>query len=458
VEHPIVTDPRRPQEWQDSPTTRYSPPPEHRPTWPEPSGAGPSATPERWFEPAPTGAVEPAPVVRTRRSGSGGSLGPLVLISLLSAVLASSATVWGLNAFGLFDRSTAAPGSPAASQASQNTATTPPGSSSVTIDEQSAITRAAERVSPAVVTISTGDAAGANPLNVPSGVGSGIIYDSAGWILTNRHVVCGSSDVTVELQNGAKYAGKVYGLDTLTDLAIVKISGSSLPSATLGDSSSLKPGQLAVAIGSPLGQFTNSVTSGVISALARDISVNDECRTSGGGQRPLRNLIQTDAAINPGNSGGALVDSAGQVIGVNTAVAGGAQGIGFAIPINVAKPIMRQAVAGEKLTRPWVGIYYEPITAQVKKDDNLPIDYGAWIHRDENQTGPSIVANSPADKAGLRENDIITAVNGQRVDASHTLDDILTQFKPGDQITVSVLRSGNTMDIKVTLGTRPDQL
>jgi 2-alkenal reductase len=453
-----VTDPTRPQEWQDSSTTRYSPPPERPPTWPETAGQ-PSPTPERWFEPAPTGAVTPEPV-RTRRSRNGGGLGALLLISLLSAVLASGATVWGLNAMGAFDRSTAAPGSPTASQASQNQSnpTTAPGSNTVTIDEQSAITRAAERVSPAVVTISTGGNAAGNPLNVPSGVGSGIIYDASGWILTNRHVVCGSTDVSVELQNGAKYNGTVYGLDTLTDLAIVKISGANLPSATLGDSTALKPGQLAVAIGSPLGQFTNSVTSGVVSALARDISVADECRTSGGGQRPLRNLIQTDAAINPGNSGGALVNSSGQVIGVNTAVAGNAQGIGFAIPINVAKPIMRQALAGEKLTRPWIGIYYEPITAEVKKTDNLPIDYGAWIHRAEDQTGPSIVANSPADKAGLREGDIITSVNGQRVDASHTLDDILTQFKPGDQITVSVLRNGNTMDIKVTLGTRPDQL
>jgi serine protease Do len=452
-----VTDPSGPRDWQDSPTTRYSPPPDHRPTWPEAPGSGASPTPERWFEPAPTNAVPPQPV-RTRRAGTGGSLAPLLLISLLSAVLASGATVWGLNAFGAFDRATPAASAPVGSQASQNGATTPPGSSSVTIDEQSAITAAAEHVSPAVVTISTGNAEGANPLNVPSGVGSGIIYDGAGWILTNRHVVCGSTSVSVELQNGAKYTGKVYGLDTLTDLAIVKISGTNLPSATLGDSSSLKPGQLAIAIGSPLGQFTNSVTSGVVSALARDISVNDECSTGSGGQRFLRNLIQTDAAINPGNSGGALLNSGGQVIGVNTAVAGNAQGIGFAIPINVAKPIMRQAVAGEKLTRPWIGIYYEPITAEVKKTDNLPIDYGAWIHRAENQSGPSIVANSPADKAGLRENDIITAVNGQRVDAGHTLDDILTQFKPGDQITVSVLRNGDTMDVRVTLGTRPDQL
>jgi S1-C subfamily serine protease len=450
-----VTDPTRPQEWQDSPT-RYSPPPEPRPSWPE--GTAPSGTPERWFEPAPTGAVAPQ-TVRSRREGNGTSLGALLGISLLSAILASAATIYGLNAVGVFNRPAASGAtSPIASPVSQPGATAAPGGGSVTIDEQSAVTRAAQQVSPAVVTISTGEAAGANPLNIPSGVGSGIIYDASGWILTNRHVVCGSTNVSVELQNGAKYAGKVYGLDTLTDLAIVKITGSNLPAATLGDSGALKPGQLAIAIGSPLGEFTNSVTSGVVSAVARDISVNDECRTGGGGQRPLRNLIQTDAAINPGNSGGALVNSAGQVIGVNTAVAGNAQGIGFAIPINVAKPIMRQAVAGEKLARPWIGIYYEPITAEVKKQDNLPIDYGAWIHRAEDQSGPSIVPNSPADKAGLRQDDIITAVNGQRVDVSHTLDDILTQFKPGDQITVSVLRGGNTMDVKVTLGTRPDQL
>ena len=449
-----MTDTNRPQEWQDSPT-RYSPPPENRPPW---ATAGSPATPERWFEPAPVGSVEPAQV-RARRDSRPGPFASILVAALLSAVLASGVTIWGLNATGAFNRTTTGSSANASPASQQGGAPSTAPWTTVTIDEQSAITRAAERAGPAVVTISTGSSA-QGPLNVPSGVGSGVLYDAAGWILTNRHVVCGSQTVEVKLQNGDEYDGRVYGLDTLTDLAIVKISGAQkLPVAAVGDSAALKPGQLAIAIGSPLGEFTNSVTSGVISATARDnINVNDSCAGSGNNPRLLRNMIQTDAAINPGNSGGALVNSSGQVIGINTAVAGNAQGIGFAIPINVAKPIMAQAVAGEKLARPWIGIYYEPITAQVQKDNRLPIDYGAWIHRGDDQTGPSIVDNSPAEKAGLRENDMVTAVNGQRVDAGHTLDDMLTQFKPGDVVTLSVLRDGQTLEIKVTLGTRPDQL
>jgi S1-C subfamily serine protease len=322
---------------------------------------------------------------------------------------------------------------------------------------ESAVISAAERASPAVVTIRIGGGSSSNPLNLPStGVGSGIVYDAAGWILTNRHVVCGSDAVRVELKDGRQFQGRVYGIDTLTDLGIVKIEGERLPVAPIGDSSTLKPGQLAVAIGSPLGEFENSVTSGVVSALHRDIPVPDSCGQAG--SRTLRNMIQTDAAINPGNSGGALVDSRGRVIGVNTAVAGDAQGIGFAIPINVAKPIMRQAVAGEKLARPWIGIYYQPVTQQLAKDNQLPIDYGAWISRPSTGGGEAVVPDSPAAKAGLREDDIITAVNGQRIDAGHVLDDVLTQYKPGDEITMSVLRDGQTIEVKVRLGLRPAEL
>ena len=166
-----------------------------------------------------------------------------------------------------------------------------------------------------------------DPFSLPAtGIGSGVIYNAVGWILTNRHVVCGADALTVKLLDGSEFTGHSYGTDSLTDLAIVKVDGKNLPAAKLGDSSALKPGQLSIAIGSPLGTFTNSVTSGVVSAMGRDIVVNDECGT--GGQKSLRNLIQTDAAINPGNSGGALVDSSGAVIGINTATAGNARGSG----------------------------------------------------------------------------------------------------------------------------------
>ncbi len=244
----------------------------------------------------------------------------------------------------------------------------------------------------------------------------------------------------------------MYGIDTLTDLAIVKIEAKDLPAAEIGDSSAIKVGQLAIAIGSPLGTYTNTVTSGIISALGRSIDVQTG---------RINNLIQTDAAINPGNSGGPLLNAAGDVIGINTAVAGSAQGIGFAIPINIARPIMQQALAGQKLVRPWIGVRYIAIDLQVQAADKLPVDHGAYIASGQNATGqttPGIVAGSPADKAGLKEGDIISSIEGITIDGEHPLDDVLSQFAPGKTVTLTVLRAGQTMSIQLTLGTRPANL
>ena len=261
-----------------------------------------------------------------------------------------------------------------------------PSSQTVVVDDQTAITNAAESVSPAVVTITVREGQATDPFSLPeTGVGSGIIYDPNGWVLTNRHVVADATQVTVELQDGRRLPANVYGVDTLTDLAIVKIDATGLPAAQIGDSGTLKPGQTAIVIGSPLGTFTNSVTSGVISALGRQLVVSDPVT---GERRQLRNLVQTDAAINPGNSGGPLVDAAGNIVGVSTAYAESAQGIFFAIPINIAKPIMRQAVAGQPLSRPWIGVVYVPLNRSVADENTLPIDYGAWIHR-KPQTAPA---------------------------------------------------------------------
>jgi S1-C subfamily serine protease len=306
-------------------------------------------------------------------------------------------------------------------------------------------------VSPAVVTITTTVQTN-DPLAIPdTGVGSGVIYDAAGWIITNHHVVDSAKQVQVVLPDGRKFTGNVYGIDTLTDLAIVKIDATGLPAALIGDSSQIKPGQLAVAIGSPLGTFTNSVTSGVISALGRDVPVTDP---ETGQERVLHNLIQTDAAINPGNSGGPLVDDGGTVVGINTAVAGGAQGIGFAIPVNIAKPIMAQALAGQQLERPWMGVFYVPVNRSVADEDKLPIDYGAYISA-PTSGDIAIVPDSPAAKAGLQVGDIITDIDGRRIDGTSTLDDILSQYKPGDTVTLTVLRSGQTVQVPLTLGVRP---
>jgi S1-C subfamily serine protease len=320
-------------------------------------------------------------------------------------------------------------------------------------NDSSTITLAAEAVSPAVVTITVESAAATDPFSLPeTGIGSGIIYDAAGWILTNRHVVADATTVMVDLNDGRQLQGTVYGVDTLTDLAIVKISATDLHAAPIGDSAGLQPGQTAIVIGSALGTFTNSVTSGVISALGRSLVVTDPLS---GERRRLRNLIQTDAAINPGNSGGPLVDAGGQVVGVSTAYAEGAQGIFFAIPINIAKPIMAQAVAGEQLARPWIGIIYVAVDRAIAAQNSLPIDYGAWLSPDTGTGEPPVMSGSPAEAAGLKAGDIVTSIDGRRIDAAEGLDDLLSQYEPGRQLTVSVLRDGETLQISITLGTRP---
>jgi serine protease Do len=309
-------------------------------------------------------------------------------------------------------------------------------------------------VSPAVVTIvSTGTSQSQIPLDIPQeGIGSGVIFDSNGWILTNKHVVAGSGKLTVRLNDGRSFDGSIYGIDTLTDLAIVKVDATGLPTAPVGDSSSIQVGQLAIAIGSPLGTYTNSVTSGIISALGRTIQVE-------GGQ--INNLIQTDAAINPGNSGGPLLDAAGNVIGIDTAIAQGGEGIGFAIQINIARPIMQQALAGEKLARPWIGVRYQMIDLELKQAENLPVDQGAWVSGGQSasgQTQEAVVSGGPADQAGIRDGDIVVSVDGIAIDATHPLDAVLTQFAPGKTVTIELLRDGQTVKVQLTLGTRPADL
>ncbi len=324
-----------------------------------------------------------------------------------------------------------------------------------------------KQVSPAVVTInvSTGVDASALPGGdngpqgfVQQGTGSGVIIDADGLILTNHHVVQDADKVKVVLADGRTFDGKVAGVDTFTDLAFVKIDASGLPTATLGDSSAIQVGQLAVAMGHPLGEFPGSVTSGIVSGLDRSVVVTD---ITSGGANKLVHLIQTDAAINPGNSGGPLLDGDGKVIGIDTAQAGAAQGIGFAIPIDLAKPIITQVLAGKDIARPYIGIQYLPIDAQVAKDNSLAVSSGAWIHSvaapGKEATSP-IRADSAAEKAGLKADDIITAIGGQAIDAAHPLDLGLLAHAPGETVAFTVLRDGATTSVDVTLGTRPADL
>ncbi len=405
--------------------------------WSPPVSAGPAAVmpPPSFASPASSGPV--------RRRGSAG-VGTVVAAALLSAVLASGGTVLLLDQTGALDQR-----SPAASSTAGNGQQA--GSQQpVSIDESSAVIDAAAKVGPAVVKITVAGQSSDPFGNVPTeGVGSGFIYDASGWILTNRHVVTDAETLVVELKDGRRFDGRVYGIDTLTDLAIVKVDASGLPTAPVGKSDGLKIGQLVIAIGSPLGTYSFSVTSGIVSGKGRDIQVDDGTRIS--------NLIQTDAAINRGNSGGPLVDASGSVIGVNTAVATDSSGIGFAIPIDIARPIMEQALRGEALSRPWIGIRFESINLQVKEDRALTVDNGALV-TNSGGTEAAVVTGSPASKAGIQDGDIILAINGIRIDLEHPLNVLLVQFSPNDTVELDILRAGTSVKVNITLGTRPGGL
>jgi 2-alkenal reductase len=414
-----------------SESNHYEPVPEPRPQW-QPGTPPESTTPERWFEPA----SESAPEAGDRRP-SRGLIGVVLATSMAGAILGGSGTFLILKTAGALD-----PAAPAA-------AASPVTAVSVR-SESDAVISAVASVSPSVVTVVAKLATGES-------VGSGIVYDSAGWVLTNKHVVNGAKTVSVRLQDGRTLDGSVYGLDTLTDLAIVRLAGvAALKTAPLGDSSGLQVGQLAIAIGSPLGvDYPNSVTTGIVSALGRDIAVTSDTGLSGG--TDLHGMIQTDAAINSGNSGGPLVDASGRVIGVTTAVADTAQGIGFAIPIDVAKPIMQQALAGAPLSRPFIGISYVAIDDGLAAKEGLPVHQGAWIHKVDGNGASidAVVTDGPADQAGIKTGDIIVAIEGQSIDAMHSLEDTLVRYAPGRTISIDLIRGIQHMTVRVTLGTRP---
>jgi serine protease Do len=221
-----------------------------------------------------------------------------------------------------------------------------------------------------------------------------------------------------------------------------------LPVVELGDSDELKVGQWVVAVGNALGQFQNTVTAGIVSAKGRQIQASDSDGTS---TETLSNLLQTDTAINSGNSGGPLVNLKGQVIGINTAVASGAQGIGFAIPINEAKSAIESIKKTGKIVRPYLGVRYQTVTPEIAKANNLSVDYGAIVLRGTGLTAFAVVPGSPADKAGIIENDIILEVNGDKIDADHSLVSLIQQYQVGDEVELKVLSKAKEKTVKVNL-------
>lgn len=318
----------------------------------------------------------------------------------------------------------------------------------IVTQEEEDIASVVAKVSPSVVSVVTKSST-SSPYSYGAeqeGAGTGVIVGSAGYILTNKHVIDGATTVGVVLADGTHYDNvKVLGSDPLNDIAFLKIPDvSDLPVAELGDSTSIRVGQKVVAIGNSLGQYQNTVTSGIISGTGRPVSAQ-----SGDSVETLTDLIQTDAAINPGNSGGPLLNLKGQVIGLNTAIVEDAQGIGFAIPIGSAKGALKGVLKGEAVERAYLGINYIPITADVAKEYGLSVKKGAYVYSGNNKS--AVAADSPAAKAGIKDKDIITKVGDIEVGDRGSVASLVAEFAPGDTIELTILRDGKATTVKVTL-------
>jgi serine protease Do len=308
--------------------------------------------------------------------------------------------------------------------------------------------------------VNSQDAFGFSNAQTQAAAGTGFIINKDGTIVTNRHVVpSGTSSVSVTLSDGTKYDNvKVIGRTSSSsslDVAFLKITdlkGKKLTPLTLGDSAKVKVGDKVVAIGNALGQFQNTVTSGIISGYGRDVTAGDE---GGTGAETLTDLFQTDAAINQGNSGGPLMNINNEVIGINTAVAGGADNIGFAIPINNVKGLISSVLKNGELQQPFLGVRYVSLTDDLAQARNLQVKRGAYIVPSA-EGEPSIVADSPAAKAGLREGDIITKINNTAVDDKTSLSSTLSQLQVGDSVKMTVVRGDQTITLTATLEAAPD--
>jgi serine protease Do len=272
------------------------------------------------------------------------------------------------------------------------------------------------------------------------GGGTGFLVNANGLAITNRHVVDDTTaSYTALMNNGKKYPVEVIAKDPVLDLAVIRLTGASnMPFLSLGDSSSLEVGETAIAIGNALGEFRNTVSVGIISGLSRSITASDQT----GKAETLEEVIQTDAAINPGNSGGPLLSLAGKVIGINVAVAQGSQNVGFSLPANLAKIAISSVEKYGKIVRPYIGIRYADITPAIQQKNNLTVDYGALVVRGAGEGELAVVPDSPADKAGIVENDIILEVDGVKITSEHSLSSLIRKKNVGDTVRLKILHKG----------------
>jgi len=380
------------------------------------------------LEPTPPAAVQE----KRARSGGRGILGIVVISAMVGALAGSAATI--------------AVASRLVKTTSTGSVLTPLAPVTNNLTEESAVINVADQAGKAVVEIKT-------TISSPDifvqqeqkGIGSGFIVRADGYIVTNNHVVENAKQLQVILRDqNQKYDARVVGTSPLDDIAVIKIDAKDLPTLTFGDSRTIKVGQLAIAIGSPLGQ-SNSVTKGVISALHRSLQVPDPANP--GGTEDILNAIQTDASINPGNSGGPLLNSAGQVVGVNFAIeqAQAGPGLGFALDGDAARDIANQLIQTGHVNQPFLGVSYDQLDETAAAANALVV--GALV--------TDVQAGGPASKAGVRIHDVIVKVNDQSIDDDHPLKDVLRQYAPGTKVSMTVFRGGHNQALQVTLGQHP---
>ncbi len=320
---------------------------------------------------------------------------------------------------------------------------------SVSVQFESAVTDAVDTVAPAVVTVVSyfPEREIRGSIVEPAGTGSGFVITDLGHIVTNNHVIEGASRLEVISRDGVVVSAELVGSEPYADLAVLQVDTPLPAVATWGNSDLLRPGESVIAIGSPLGDFTNTVTFGVVSALERTIEIQEDYF--------LEDMIQTDAAINQGNSGGPLVNLSGQVVGINTLIVRGdvtrqavAEGLGFAIPSTLARSVAQQLIERGYFSRPYLGIRWLGITPEIAGRFDLPVENGILISE--------IEPNSPAAEAGLNRGDILTAIMGRSIDENNPFRNILFEYQPGDTINISIYRDGDLLDRQLTLSEMPN--
>lgn len=322
--------------------------------------------------------------------------------------------------------------------------------------EETSVANIANKVTPSVVSIITESRKSSyysifgGGSSTQQSAGTGMIVTADGYILTNKHVVDGATSVQVITQAGDTYDDvDVVGTDPLNDVAYLKINGvNDLPTITLGDSKTIAVGQPVLAIGNALGVYQNSVTQGIVSGSGRSITAGD---SNGSNQETLTDMIQTDAAINPGNSGGPLVNAAGEVIGINTAVSQSANGLGFAIPISATKGMLNRIIEGGKAQRAYLGLTYITVTADVAKEYKLSVNQGAYVYNASKSSGSAVIKDGPADQAGIKTGDVITKVGNVEVGRAGSISTLVGEYKVGDVIEITYVRDGETKTTKVKL-------